>query len=154
MDMIERIRNLHSRDMKSERKISRTTRLLSNTVDQSQEAQKPRYKRDTKPTKPSAYEQMLKMTSKADAGRPKKERRMTEALYLRHMVEFAQDNSLVPAQKLQQRRPSRAQASWPRHPCPAAQAHANDHQNAGHLVNAFCVTPSVGCYTMYPRDEA
>ena len=64
MDMIGRIRRLHSRDKKSEREISRMTGLSRNTVAKWLKApatQEPKYQRAAKATKLSAYENALKM---------------------------------------------------------------------------------------------
>ena len=83
MDMIGRIRRLHSRGKKSEREISRMTGLSRNTVKKWLKApgdQAPKYKRQSGFTKLSAFEATLVQTLKADAHRPKHARRSARAL--------------------------------------------------------------------------
>ena len=85
MDMIGKIRRMHSRDKKTKREIARATGLSRNTVakwlDEAQPVE-PKYRREaTKATKLSAYEADLKHALKADAKRPKKERRTAKALF-------------------------------------------------------------------------
>ena len=85
MDMIGKIRRMHRRDKKTKREISRTTGLSRNTVakwlDEAQPVE-PKYRREAaKATKLSAHEAELKQALKADAKRPKKERRTAKALF-------------------------------------------------------------------------
>ena len=85
MDMIGKIRRMHRRDKKTKREISRATGLSRNTVakwlDEAQPVE-PKYRREAaKATKLSAYEAELMQALKADAKRPKKERRTAKALF-------------------------------------------------------------------------
>ena len=85
MDMIGKIRRMHRRDKKTKREISRTTGLSRNTVakwlDEAQPVE-PKYRREAaKATKLSAHEAELKQALKADAKRPKNERRTAKALF-------------------------------------------------------------------------
>jgi hypothetical protein len=85
MDMIGKIRRMHRRDKKTKREISRATGLSRNTVakwlDEAQPVE-PKYRREAaKATKLSAHEAELKQALKADAKRPKKERRTAKALF-------------------------------------------------------------------------
>ena len=85
MDMIGKIRRMHRRDKKTKREIARATGLSRNTVakwlDEAQPVE-PKYRREAaKATKLSAYEAELKQALKADAQRPKKERRTAKALF-------------------------------------------------------------------------
>jgi transposase len=84
MDMIGRIRRLHSRDKKSEREISRLAGLSRNTVakwlrEPLQEA--PKYRRASRPGKLTAFHEVLKQALLADAHRARHERRTALALY-------------------------------------------------------------------------
>ena len=85
MDMIGKIRRMHRRDKKTKREISRVTGLSRNTVakwlDEAQPVE-PKYCREAaKASKLSAHEGELKQALKADAKRPKKERRTAKALF-------------------------------------------------------------------------
>ncbi len=85
MDMIGKIRRMHRRDKKTKREIARATGLSRNTVakwlDEARPVE-PKYRREAaKATKLSAYEAELKQALKADAKRPKKERRTAKALF-------------------------------------------------------------------------
>ena len=85
MDMIGKIRRMHRRDKKTQREISRKLGLSRNTVakwlDEAQPVE-PKYRREAaKATKLSAYEAELMQALKADAKRPKKERRTAKALF-------------------------------------------------------------------------
>jgi transposase len=85
MDMIGRIRRMSRRGKKSEREIARTTGLSRNTVAKwlhGEVCDGPRYRRDLQPTKITAFHAVLKQALKADAHRPKRERRTAKALYL------------------------------------------------------------------------
>lgn len=78
MDMIGRIRRLHVRDKLSEREIAR------NTVSKwphAPVADAPKYRREARPNKLSAFEKALKQALVADARRPKHERRTARALH-------------------------------------------------------------------------
>ncbi|WOO34371.1 IS21 family transposase [Diaphorobacter limosus] len=85
MDMIGKIRRMHRRDKKTKRQISRETGLSRNTVAKwldEVESLEPKYRREAvKTTKLSAYEAELTQALKADARRPKKERRTAKALF-------------------------------------------------------------------------
>jgi len=84
MDMIGRIRRLHSRKKKSEREIARITGLSRNTVAKWLHGQvdgPPKYRRGEKPNKLTVFHEALKQALKADARRPRHERRTARALY-------------------------------------------------------------------------
>ena len=85
MDMIGKIRRMHRRDKKTKRQISRESGLSRNTVAKwldEVESLEPKYRREAvKTTKLSAYEAELTQALKADARRPKKERRTAKALF-------------------------------------------------------------------------
>jgi len=84
MDMIGRIRRLHSRKNKSEREISRITGLSRNTVAKWLHGEvdgPPKYRRGEQPGKLTVFHEALKQALKADARRPKHERRTAKALY-------------------------------------------------------------------------
>ena len=84
MDMIGRIRRLHSRGKKSEREISRMTGLSRNTIAKWLKAPldgEPKYRRSEQPGKLTAFHEVLKQALKVDAHRPKHERRTARALY-------------------------------------------------------------------------
>jgi len=84
MDMIGRIRRLHSRKHKSEREIARITGLSRNTVAKWLHGQidgPPKYRRNEQAGKLSAFHDELEQALKADARRPKRERRTAKALY-------------------------------------------------------------------------
>ena len=84
MEMIGRIRRLHARKNKSEREISRITGLSRNTVAKWLHGEvdgPPKYQRSERPTKLTAFHDVLRQALKADAHRPKRERRTAKALY-------------------------------------------------------------------------
>ena len=84
MDMIGKIRRLHARDKLSEREIARRTGLSRNTVSKWLRApvkDAPKYRREPRPNKLSAFEEVLKQALTADARRPKHERRTARALH-------------------------------------------------------------------------
>ena len=84
MDMIGRIRRLHARKKKSEREISRITGLSRNTVSKWLHGEvdgPPKYRRGEQPGKLTVFHDALKQALKADARRPKHERRAAKALY-------------------------------------------------------------------------
>jgi transposase len=82
MDMIGRIRRLHSRKNKSEREISRMTGLSRNTVAKWLHGEvdgPPKYRRGERANKLSAFHEALKQALTIDARRPKHERRTAKA---------------------------------------------------------------------------
>ncbi len=84
MDMIGRIRRLHVRDKLSEREIARMTGLSRTTVSKWLHApatELPKYRREPRPNKLSAFEATLKQALTADARRAKNERRTARALF-------------------------------------------------------------------------
>ncbi len=84
MDMIGRIRRLHSRDKLSEREIARMTGLSRNTISKWLRGplnEAPKYRREARANKLSAFETALKQALIADARRPKHERRTARALH-------------------------------------------------------------------------
>jgi transposase len=84
MDMIGRIRRLSSRGKKSKREIARMTGLSRNTVAKWLGAavdNAPKYRRAQMPKKLDGFEDAIKQALKADARRPKHERRTARALY-------------------------------------------------------------------------
>jgi transposase len=84
MDMVGRIRRLHSRGKKSAREIARLTGLSRNTVAKWLQApveEPPKYERSAGSTKLAAYHETLKLALKADARRPVKSRRTAKALF-------------------------------------------------------------------------
>jgi len=84
MDMIGKIRRLHSRGKKSEREIARMTGLSRNTVAKWLHGEvegPPKYRRVARPNKLTAFHEALKQALKADARRPRHERRTAKALY-------------------------------------------------------------------------
>ena len=85
MDMIDRIRRLHSRGNKSEREIARITGLSPNTVSKWLHGQvdgPPKYQRGEQPTKLTAFHEALRQALNADARRPRQQRRTVRALYI------------------------------------------------------------------------
>ena len=84
MDMIGRIRRLHSRGKKSEREIARMTGLSRNTVAKWLHGEvdgPPKYRRQAQPNKLTPFVETIKQALKADARRPRHERRTAKALY-------------------------------------------------------------------------
>jgi len=84
MDQIGWIRRLHSREKKSEREIARITGLSRNTVAKWLRGEvnvPPKYRRAAQPCKIGPFEEAIKQALKADARRPKHERRTAKALY-------------------------------------------------------------------------
>ena len=84
MDMIGRIRRLHSRGKKSEREIARLTGLSRNTVAKWLRAPveaAPKYRRKAGTTKLEPFHETLKQALRADARRPVDGRRTAKALY-------------------------------------------------------------------------
>ena len=84
MDMIGRIRRLHSRKKKSVREIARITGLSRNTISKWLHGDidgPPKYRRSDQPGKLTAFQDVLRQALKADARRPWHERRTARALY-------------------------------------------------------------------------
>ena len=84
MDLIGRIRRLHSRGSKSEREIACMTGLSRNTLAKWRLGEvdgPPKYRRGEMPSKLGAFEEAIKQALKADARRPKHERRTVHARY-------------------------------------------------------------------------
>ena len=91
MDMIGRIRRLHSRGKKSEREIARMTGLSRNTVAKWLHGEvdgPPKYRRGEMPSKLKAFEESIKLALAADARRPRHERRTARALYAEIAFQF------------------------------------------------------------------
>ena len=85
MDMIGKIRRLSRRGKKSEREIARLTGLSRNTVAKwlhGESEGEPKYRRGGQPNKLTAFHAELLQALKADARRPKRERRTAKALFL------------------------------------------------------------------------
>jgi len=91
MEMLGRIKRLHSRDKKSLHEIAKATGLSRNTVRKwvrdSQEVAKPSYRRKDKPTKLTAFHEALVLALKADAHRTKQNRRTAKALFAQIRLE-------------------------------------------------------------------
>ena len=84
MEMIGKVRRMHYRDHYSYSDIARRTGLSRNTVRKWLKAPvkvEPKYRRGQRPTKLAAHHEALKLALKADAHRPKRERRTAKALY-------------------------------------------------------------------------
>ncbi len=84
MAMIGKIRRLHYRQRKSVREIARITSLSRNTVRKWLKAPvtgEPKYRRVSRAGKLTAYHELLLQALKADAHRPKRDRRTAQALY-------------------------------------------------------------------------
>ena len=84
MDMIGKIRRLRSRGKKSEREIARMTGLSRNTVAKWLEGPlegAPKYRREKRPGKLTAFHEAIELALKADAHRPRHERRTARALH-------------------------------------------------------------------------
>jgi transposase len=84
MDMIGRIKRLHSRCKKSGREISRITGLSRNTVAKwlhEPVVGEPKYRRGERWCKLSGFHEALQQALKVDAHRPKRERRSARALF-------------------------------------------------------------------------
>jgi transposase len=84
MAMIGKVKRMHFREKKSVREIVRLTSLSRNTVRKWLKAavlEEPRYRRSEAPGKLTAHHETLKLALKADAHRPRHERRTARALY-------------------------------------------------------------------------
>ncbi len=90
MVMIGKVRRMHFRQGKSVREIVRLTSLSRNTVRKWLKAPlegEPRYRRGDRPGKLSAFHEALKLALKADAHRPRHERRTARALHVQIRAE-------------------------------------------------------------------
>jgi len=84
MAMVGKVRRLRYRQQKSVREIARLTSLSRNTVRKWLKAPlagEPKYRRGVRPGKLTAFHAALQQALKADAYRPKRERRTARALY-------------------------------------------------------------------------
>ncbi len=85
MDMVGKIRRLHSRNKKSEREISCTTDPSRNTAAKWLNAPspltRPKYSRAEQTSKLAPFHETIKLALKADAHRPKHGRRTARALF-------------------------------------------------------------------------
>jgi transposase len=84
MEMIGKVRRLHHRQSKSVREIARITSLSRNTVRKCLREPvqgEPKYRRALGPCKLTAFHEAIEQALKADAHRPKRERRTALALY-------------------------------------------------------------------------
>jgi transposase len=84
MAMIGKVRRMHFRQKKSVREIVRLTSLSRNTVRKwlkSAVLEEPKYRRTEAPGKLTAFHEALKLALKADAHRPRHERRTARALH-------------------------------------------------------------------------
>ena len=84
MAMIGKVRRMFFREKKSIREIVRLTSLSRNTVRKwlkTPVLAEPRYRRSEVPGKLTAFHEVLKLALKADAHRPRHERRTTCALF-------------------------------------------------------------------------
>ena len=83
MEMVGKIRRLHSRGKKSEREIARMTGLSRNTVAKwlrGSVDEPPKYRRESVPGKLTPFVEAVKQALEADSHRPKRERRTAKAL--------------------------------------------------------------------------
>ena len=84
MAMIGKVKRMHIREKKSVREIVRLTSLSRNTVRKWLKApvlEEPKYRRSEAAGKLTAYHETLKLALKADAHRPRHERRTACALF-------------------------------------------------------------------------
>ncbi len=85
MAMIGKVKRMHFREKKSVREIVRLTSLSRNTVRKwlkAPVAGEPKYRRDPRPGKLTAFHEALQQQAlKVDAHRPKRDRRTAQALY-------------------------------------------------------------------------
>ena len=84
MDLVGKIRRLHSRGGKSEREIARMTGLSRNTVAKwlkEPSGEPPKYRRAPVPGKLAPFIEAIKQALEADSHRPRKERRTAKALH-------------------------------------------------------------------------
>ena len=84
MAMIGKVRRMYIRENKAVREIARATSLSRNTVRKylrAEQAEQPRYRRQAMPTKLTPHHEALVQALKADARRPKRDRRTARALH-------------------------------------------------------------------------
>ncbi|HEY5283736.1 MAG TPA: IS21 family transposase [Polyangia bacterium] len=84
MAMLGKVRRLYYRQQKSVREIARITSLSRNTIRKWLNAPvtgEPKYRRTPRPSKLTAFHEALQQALKADAHRPKRNRRTARALY-------------------------------------------------------------------------
>ena len=84
MDMVGKIRRLHSRGDKSVREIAQTTGLSRNTVAKwlkEPSGEPPKYRRAAVPGKLAPFVEAIKKALEVDARRPRKERRTAKAMH-------------------------------------------------------------------------
>ncbi|SCK35644.1 Transposase [Variovorax sp. HW608] len=84
MAMIGKVRRMHFRENKTVREIARATSLSRNTVRKYlrvRQVDEPRYRRAAAPTKLTPFHETILQALKADARRPKRERRTARALH-------------------------------------------------------------------------
>jgi transposase len=84
MAMIGKVRRMHFRHKKTVREIARATSLSRNTVRKYlrvQQVDEPRYRRTAMPTKLTPFHEAIVQALKADARRPKHERRTARVLH-------------------------------------------------------------------------
>ena len=84
MAMMGKVRRLRYRQQKSVREIARITSLSRNTVRKWLKAPvvgEPKYRREPRPGKLTAFHEALQQALKVDGHRPKRERRTAQALY-------------------------------------------------------------------------
>ena len=84
MAMLGKVRRLYYRQQKSVREIARITSLSRNTIRKWLKAPvtgEPKYRRTPRPSKLTAFHEALQQALKADAHRPKRDRRTARALY-------------------------------------------------------------------------
>jgi transposase len=84
MSMIGNIRRMYFREKKSEREIARLTSLSRNTIRSWLRAPvegEPQYRRTARPCKLTPFHDAIKQALKADALRPRSERRKALAAY-------------------------------------------------------------------------
>ena len=84
MDMVGKIRRLHSRGKKSVREIAQTTGLSRNTVAKwlkEPSGEEPKYRRESVPGKLAPFVEAVKQALEVDAHRPRKQRRTAKALH-------------------------------------------------------------------------
>ena len=109
MEMLGKVRRMHYRDGLSHSEISRRTGLSRNTVKKwvkAPEGSQPRYRRDARPGKLTAWHEALIQALRADARRPKHERRSGRALHAQ--IKAAGYKGSYP----QPSRPSSASTPW------------------------------------------
>ena len=88
MEMLGKVRRMHYRDKLSHSEIARRTGLSRNTIRKWLEApggQEPKYRREGAPGKLAPFHDAIEQALKADAGRPKRNRRTAKGL----LVEIA-----------------------------------------------------------------